>query len=94
VTLKLSLASFQPMIPPPPSKVGGDADVVDADELHGVVDVIDEIFDRRGRVAGKLLIVPGNFSFVWRALLGVGIKLEEVKLMLKDNPAKLMWLNE
>jgi hypothetical protein len=29
-----------------------------------------------------------------RALLGFGIKPDEVKLMLKDNPAKLMWLDE
>ena len=29
-----------------------------------------------------------------RALLGFGIKPEEVKLMLKGNPAKLMWLDE
>ena len=29
-----------------------------------------------------------------RALLGFGIKPEEVKVMLKDNPAKLMWLDE
>ena len=28
-----------------------------------------------------------------RALLGFGIKPEEVTLMLKDNPAKLMWLD-
>ena len=27
-------------------------------------------------------------------LLGFGIKPEEVKVMLKDNPAKLMWLEE
>jgi hypothetical protein len=25
--------------------------------------------------------------------IGFGIKPEEVKLMLKDNPAKLMWLD-
>ena len=29
-----------------------------------------------------------------RALLGFGIKPEEVKLMLKDNPAKLMYLDD
>jgi hypothetical protein len=29
-----------------------------------------------------------------RALLGFGIKPEEVKVMLQDNPAKLMWLDE
>ena len=27
-------------------------------------------------------------------LLGFGIKPEEVKVMLKDNPAKLMWLDQ
>jgi len=26
--------------------------------------------------------------------IGFGIKLEEVKLMLKDNPAKPMWLDK
>jgi hypothetical protein len=26
--------------------------------------------------------------------IGFGIKPDEVKLMLKDNPAKLMWLDE
>ena len=29
-----------------------------------------------------------------RALLAFGIKPDEVKIMLKDNPAKLMWLDE
>jgi len=29
-----------------------------------------------------------------RALLGFGIKPDEVKIMLKDNPAKLMWLDQ
>jgi hypothetical protein len=29
-----------------------------------------------------------------RALLGFGIKPDEVKLMLKDNPAKLMYLDD
>ena len=29
-----------------------------------------------------------------RALLGFGIKPEEVRLMLKDNPAKLMSLDD
>jgi hypothetical protein len=28
-----------------------------------------------------------------RALFGFGIKPDEVKVMLKDNPAKLMWLD-
>ena len=26
--------------------------------------------------------------------IGFGIKPEEVKMMLKDNPAKLMWLDQ
>ena len=26
--------------------------------------------------------------------IGFGVKPEEVKLMLRDNPAKLMWLDE
>jgi len=29
-----------------------------------------------------------------RTLLGFGVKPEEVKVMLKDNPAKLMWLDQ
>ena len=29
-----------------------------------------------------------------RALLGFGIKPDEVTIMLKDNPAKLMWSDE
>jgi len=29
-----------------------------------------------------------------RALLAFGIKPDEVKIMLKDNPAKLMWLDD
>jgi hypothetical protein len=37
--------------------------------------------------------IDGMRVFI-RALLGFGIKPEEVKLMLKDNPAKLMWLDE
>ena len=37
--------------------------------------------------------VDGMRVFI-RALLGFGIKPDEVKVMLKDNPAKLMWLDE
>jgi predicted metal-dependent phosphotriesterase family hydrolase len=37
--------------------------------------------------------IDGMWVFI-RALLGFGIKPEEVKVMLKDNPAKLMWLEE
>jgi hypothetical protein len=37
--------------------------------------------------------VDGMRVFI-RALLGFGIKPEDVKLMLQDNPAKLMWLEE
>ena len=37
--------------------------------------------------------IDGMRVFI-RALLGFGIKPEEVKVMLKDNPAKLMWLEE
>ena len=37
--------------------------------------------------------VDGMRVFI-RALLGFGIKPDEVKIMLKDNPAKLMWLDE
>ena len=37
--------------------------------------------------------IDGMRVFI-RALLGFGIKLNEVSTMLKDNPAKLMWLDE
>jgi hypothetical protein len=37
--------------------------------------------------------IDGMRVFI-RALLGFGIKPEQIKLMLKDNPAKLMWLDE
>jgi hypothetical protein len=36
--------------------------------------------------------IDGMRVFI-RALLGFGIKPQEVKVMLKDNPAKLMWLD-
>ena len=48
--MKVSLASFQPSIAAAAIEVGRDADVVDADLLDDVVDVIDEVLDvRRGR---------------------------------------------
>ncbi len=37
--------------------------------------------------------IDGMRVFI-RALLGYGIKPEQIKVMLKDNPAKLMWLDE
>jgi hypothetical protein len=37
--------------------------------------------------------IDGMRVFI-RALLGFGIKPDEVRMMLKDNPAKLMWLDE
>jgi len=37
--------------------------------------------------------VDGMRVFI-RALLGFGIKEQEVKVMLQDNPARLMWLDE
>ena len=37
--------------------------------------------------------IDGMRVFI-RALLGFGVKPEEVKVMLKDNPAKLMWLDQ
>jgi hypothetical protein len=36
--------------------------------------------------------IDGMRVFI-RALLGFGIKPDEVKVMLQDNPAKLMWLD-
>jgi len=36
--------------------------------------------------------IDGMRVFI-RALLGFGIKPEQIKLMLKDNPARLMWLD-
>ena len=37
--------------------------------------------------------IDGMRVFI-RALLGFGISVEDVKVMLQDNPAKLMWLDE
>jgi hypothetical protein len=37
--------------------------------------------------------IDGMRVFI-RALLGFSIKPEEVKVMLQDNPAKLMWLDQ
>jgi hypothetical protein len=37
--------------------------------------------------------IDGMRVFI-RALLGFGIKPNEVSVMLKDNPAKLMWLEK
>jgi predicted metal-dependent phosphotriesterase family hydrolase len=37
--------------------------------------------------------IDGMRVFI-RALLAYGIKPDQVKTMLKDNPAKLMWLDE
>lgn len=37
--------------------------------------------------------IDGMRVFI-RALLGYGIKPEEIKVMLKDNPARLLWLDE
>jgi predicted metal-dependent phosphotriesterase family hydrolase len=34
-----------------------------------------------------------DFAAVIRALLAFGIKEDEVRVMLRDNPAKLMWLD-
>ena len=45
---------------------------------------------RPGAAHGR---VDGMRVFI-RALLGFGIKPDEVKVMFKDNPAKLMWLDE
>jgi hypothetical protein len=36
--------------------------------------------------------IDGMRVFI-RAPLGLGIKPDEVKVMLQDNPAKLMWLD-
>ena len=43
-------------------------------------------------MVGRTLTVDGMRVFI-RELLGFGIKPDEVKIMLKDNPAKLMWLD-
>jgi predicted metal-dependent phosphotriesterase family hydrolase len=36
--------------------------------------------------------IDGMRVFI-RALLAFGIKEQEIKIMLRDNPAKLMWLD-
>ncbi len=49
-----------------------------------------------GSVFGQVLhmdAIDGMRVFI-RALLAYGIKPDQVKMMLKDNPAKLMWLDE
>ena len=51
-------------------EVGGDADVVDADELHGIIDMVDEVFDRGGRITRVLLVDLGVFLFVLCAVIG------------------------
>ena len=42
-------------------EVGRDADMVDADQLDGVVDVVDEVFQVGGRVAGYCLSISASF---------------------------------
>ena len=51
-------------------EVGCNADVIDADQFHNVVDVVDEVFNRCRRVAGKLFVDFTDFLFVLRALCG------------------------
>jgi hypothetical protein len=51
-------------------EIGRNADVVDANELHGLIDVIDEVFDRGGRIARVLLVDLGVFLVVLCAVIG------------------------
>ena len=44
--------------------------MVDADQLDGVVDVVDEVFDCSRRVAGEFFIDLGEFQLVFGALVG------------------------
>ena len=60
--------------------------------VHVAADGVDRV-EHRTEVAGDFDAVDGMRVFI-RALLGFGIKPDEVKIMLKDNPAKLMWLDE
>ena len=45
-------------------EVRRDADMVDADELYGIINMVDEIFDRGGRITRVLLVDLGVFLFV------------------------------
>ena len=51
-------------------EIGGDADVVDANELHGIIDMVDEVFDRGGRITRVLLVDLGVFLVVLCAIIG------------------------
>ena len=44
--------------------------MVDADELYGIIDVIDEVFDRGGRITRVLLVDLGVFVLVLCPVIG------------------------
>jgi len=49
-------------------EVRRDPDVVDAEELHRVVDVVDKVFEIGRRIARMLFIDVGKLFFVFRSL--------------------------
>ena len=51
-------------------EIRGDADVVDSDQLHRVVDVIDVVLDRRASSGGPLAIDLGHASIELGASIG------------------------
>jgi hypothetical protein len=51
-------------------EVRRDPNVVDTDELHGIINMVDEIFDRRGRITRVLLVNLGVFVVVRRPMGG------------------------
>ena len=43
--------------------------MVDTDEFYRVIDVVDEVFEMSRRIAGKLFVDGGEFSFISLASL-------------------------
>ncbi|GEM_PF-4261048 len=59
----------------------------------GLAGSLNEVWPvKRARSPSKTNSVDGMRVFI-RALLAFGIKPAEIKVMLQDNPAKLMWLD-
>jgi hypothetical protein len=55
-------------------------------------DFADDPENVRDLLVGRVLTLDGLRVFL-RAVLAFGMKKQEVKTMLVDNPAKLMWLD-
>lgn len=71
--------------------VGRTLTVARVRELNAYPDFVDRMLDMN-QIA--IEASKSGMRVFFRALLGFGIKPDEVKMMLKDNPAKLMWLGE